>query len=79
MSAARERMADQMARDIHEYLARTLPAGIGGREDAWERTAPASDALMAAFAAWDRGELTYAELEEAGVRFVEAWGEAGAG
>lgn len=75
MSMVRARAADRMAREIHEHLAATLPPGLGAREETWERVAPADAAVMASIGAWERGEIGYEELEEAGVRYVEAWQE----
>lgn len=75
MSTTRERVGDRMALEIHEYLARTLSPGIGGHEEAWEQTAEAAAELMGALRAWERGEISYTDLEAAGTRYVEAWGE----
>lgn len=73
MSTVRARAADRMALEIHQYLASVLPAGIGAREDVWDRVAAADDAMMGAVIAWERGEIGYDELEAEGVRYVEAW------
>lgn len=75
MSTTRERVADRMALEIHEYLARTLASGIGGSAEAWEQTAGAAAEFMGALRAWERGEISYADLEVVGTRYVEAWGE----
>jgi hypothetical protein len=62
-----------MAREISEYLARTVPAGVGKRDETWEAVAFADRAMMDAIRAWERGEISYADLEAAGLKYVEAW------
>lgn len=72
-SDARELVADQLARDIHHYLAGVLPLGIGSPASTWERMHDADDAMMEKVAAFERGGMSFAELEAEGVRYVEAW------
>lgn len=71
-SFARIRAADKMAAEIVAYLSPTMEH-CGGRPEVWEALGPADDAMHAAVLAYERGEITYVQLEEAGVRYVEAW------
>lgn len=75
---ARAKVADRMLGEIEKHLARTLPPGIGAQEEVWEATEFAGEELRAAVLAWERGEISYAELQAAGTRLVEAWGDAAA-
>lgn len=70
---ARVRAADTMAREISEYLARTVPAGIGTKDETWEAIAAADRGMTDAIRSWEEGKLSYSELEAAGVRYVDAW------
>lgn len=70
---ARVRAADTMAREISEYLARTVPAGIGAKDETWEAVSFADRSMMGAIREWEQGKISYTELEAAGVAYVDAW------
>lgn len=71
---SREREADALAAEIVIYL--SAEYGTRVTEAAWDRLAEPDGTLMRAFAAFERGEIDFEDLEEAGVAFVEAWGRA---
>jgi hypothetical protein len=73
MTEARARIADRMAMEIHEYLAAELPPGLGARDETWEAVAGADRAMMEAVRGYERGEISFQELEAEGVRYVAAW------
>jgi len=63
MNDARSRIVDRMAREIHAYLV----------EQKAPLPSPKADrTIMEAVSRFERGELSYPELEAAGVEFVEA-------
>lgn len=68
---ARARAADKMAREIAEYVAGEHPGEVD-----FGAIAEADAAWLRAAAAYEEGQGSYADLEAAGVAYVEAYGGA---
>lgn len=71
MSDHREAIAGRLASEIAIYL--SAEYGSQMTEAAWDRLGEPDQAIMRAFAAFERGEIDFSALEQAGVEFVEAW------
>lgn len=74
MSESREHKADRLAVDIVIYL--SAEYGTRMSESAWDRVGEPDRTMMRALAAFERGEIDFSTLEQAGVDFVEAWAAA---
>lgn len=74
MSENRERLADRLAVDIVIYL--SAEYGTRMSESAWDRIDEPDRTMMRALSAYERGDIDFSTLEQAGVDFVEAWAAA---
>ena len=74
MSEARARIADRMMAEILEYVFAEIMPGVSVDDQLWESLTTPDQAMMDALGAFERGEITYPELEAVGVEYVEAWG-----
>ena len=70
-SETRARAADRMAREIAEYVAGEHPGEVD-----FAALVEADAAWIRAAAAYEEGQGSYAELEAAGMAYVEAYGGA---
>lgn len=73
MSNPRERIAERLSLEILEYVIEEFLAGRDLSHVQWFRMKEPDRAVMEALGAFERGEISYAELEAVGVRYVEAW------
>lgn len=76
---ARARIADRLSLDILEYVIDEFLAGRESLDDAaWSELDGPDRSMMEAIARFERGEISFVELEAVGVEYVEAWGRVSA-
>lgn len=73
MSEVRARIADRVAGEILEYVFGEILPSVTVDDQLWAALTVPDQAMTAALGGFERGEISYPELEAAGTEYVEAW------
>lgn len=73
MSEVRQRIADRLMGEVMGKVWGEVLPSITPDDQLWESLAEHDRALTLALSKFERGEITYPELEATGKKYVDAW------